>query len=192
MTNKVHIPQLHSSLNDYRALKRDLNKMRRRIAKLDQYYSFVDEIFSANVDDNALEDHVYSLFKDLGFFVIKPTKNDDFDVIAKCDLGVLGIEVKNSKLVPENDMFQGRKYASRHKEKTGNSVSVLVVWNNGKTRQQFDENRIGDARRHDFGIITTQELLKGYLKVKQQKIDLALFKRLIFQTGLIRYTRKAT
>ena len=96
-------------------------------------------------------------------------------------------EVKNDRHIGENELFQGIKYVGRHKRK-GIEMHPLMIWNNSKERHQFDDNRISDAENHKYGILTTEELLKGYLKVKQNKINLKLFNTIILQTGLIKFS----
>jgi hypothetical protein len=64
----------------------------------------------------------------------------------------------------------------------------LIIWNNSKQGHQFDKNRIKDAEINKYGIITTEELHKGFLKVKQDKIPFELFNNMIHQIGLIKFS----
>jgi hypothetical protein len=144
-------------------------------------------ITSKDVDDFELEDFILQLFQDLTYFTKKPSTKRDLDVIVRLNSRTIGIEVKNGNLPSENEMFQARKYAIRYLKKN-KEMHPLIVWNNAKTGQEFDSSRIEDAEGNFYGIITTKELLKGYLKVKQDTIDLNIFDDLINKTGLIKFS----
>jgi len=183
------IPEIKNARNHYHALKRNLNKERRKIKSLYEKHFFVNMITSKDVDDFELEDYISQLFQDLTYHTNKPsTKNRrDLDVIVSLNSRTIGIEVKNGNFPSENDMFQARKYAIRYLKKN-KQMHPQIVWNNVKTNQEFDSSRIEDVEGNFYGIITTKELLKGYLKVKQKIIDLNTFDNLINKTGLIKFS----
>ncbi len=64
----------------------------------------------------------------------------------------------------------------------------LIIWNNSKLGHKFDINRISDAENNNYGILTTEELVKGYLKVKQNIINIELFNTIINKNGLIKFS----
>lgn len=182
------IPEIIKSRDKYRSLKRNINKERRKIKSLYDKYSFVSMIISKDVDDYKLEDYILQLFQDLTYDTKKPSTTKDLDVIVNYNIRTIGIEVKNGNLPTENEMFQARKYAIRHLNKTNKKMHPLIVWNNAKTGQEFDASRIEDAEGNSYGIVTTKELLKGYLKVKQGKIKLDTFDNLLNNNGIIKFT----
>ncbi|NOZ47879.1 MAG: hypothetical protein GXO79_14045 [Chlorobi bacterium] len=181
------IPEIKSINDEYRSLKREINRRRQKLKTLYSKYSFITEIIDPKVPDLQLEVSVKKLFSDLGYKAKQPDTKQDLDVIARFGKDIIGIEVKNDRHVGENELFQGIKYVGRHK-RNGIEMHPLMIWNNSKERHQFDDNRISDAENHKFGILTTEELLKGYLKVKQNKINLKLFNTIINQTGLIKFS----
>jgi|ERR1035437_854698 hypothetical protein len=181
------IPEIKNARYNYHVLKRNLNKERRKIKSLYKKYYFINMITSKDVDDHELEGYILQLFQDLAYKTKKPNKRD-LDVIVSLNSSIIGIEVKNGNLPSENDMFQARKYAIRHLKNTNKIMHPLTVWNNAKTGQKFDSFRIIDAEENLYGIITTSELLKGYLKVKQKTLNLKTFDYLINKTGLIKFS----
>lgn len=183
------IPEIKDFKAQYKVLKREINRKRIKLKSLYEKYSFIQEIVNPNVGDFQLEDSVEKLFTDLGYKVQKPRTKADLDLFLIHKGNTIGIEVKNDKFVGENELFQGIKYGARHRE-AGKELHVLVVWNNSKTKQQFDANRISDAKIHKYGILTTEELLKGYLKVKEGKISMDLFNFFVFESGLVKFSNK--
>ncbi len=188
MNNYHKIPEIRKVNKEYRDLKRKLNKRRNKVSSLFNKYSFIEEIVSPSMDDYEIEESVRRLFDDLGYSAKRPNDKRDFDVIAS-NLGkTIGIEIKNGKnLVGENEMFQALKYAGRHRSK-GKVLHPIMIWNNSKSNQEFDKYRIYDSKINNYGILTTKELLKGYLKFKQEKLTFALFDIIISQTGLIKFS----
>ena len=187
LDNYNKIPEIKLISDEYRKLKREINRRRQKLKTLYSKYSFITEITDPKVPDLKLEVSVRKLFSDLGYNAKQPDTKQDLDVIAKLGKDIIGIEVKNDRHVGENELFQGIKYVGRHK-RNGIEMHPLMIWNNSKEGHQFDDNRISDAENHKYGILTTEELLKGYLKVKQNKIDLKLFNTIINQAGLIKFS----
>jgi hypothetical protein len=185
-----NIPDIQKSLKNYQILKRKLNKEKRRLKLLYDKYAFLPKIISTDVDDFKLEDFILKLFNDLNYNTKKPKSKRDFDLIITLNQRTIGVEVKNGNLPNENEMFQARKYAIRHKRKSNKIMHPLIIWNNVKTNQEFDSFRIEDAEGNKYGILTTKELIKGYLKVKQGFLKLYLFDYLINKPGLIKFSSR--
>ena len=86
-------------------------------------------------------------------------------------------------------MFQGLKYKGR-KGLLGLNIRVIIVWNNSKTNDTFDKERILDSEINDYGIITTDELVRGFIKVKNGNITIDTFHKLLTKSGLIKFSSK--
>lgn len=191
------IPEVKEHFDRYQVLKRQIKRERKKINTLFEKFDFLTQIIkpkqqkSSPEEDKQLENHILTLFKNLGYKTIKPIKNDDLDVIIFTNISRIGIEVKNGNLPSENDLFQARKYAVRKKEESGEIMHPLVIWNNSTTNQEFDSRRVRDAVYNKYGILTTKELLKGFLKLKQGKITFIQFNDQINKIGLIKFTNKA-
>ena len=189
MDNPINrIPEILHARKSYHVLKRNLNKERRNLKSLYEKYFFVNKIIANDVDDLELEGYILQLFLDLNYGFKKPNGKKDLDVIVNLNSRIIGIEVKNGNLPKENDMFQAYKYARRHQNKSNKRMHPLIIWNNAKTGQEYDSSRIEDAELNSYGIITTMELLKGYLKVKQNLLNLKTFDYLMNMTGLIKFS----
>lgn len=178
------VPEIQVETDKLKQLKKEVRRSRTKVNSLFQKYSFVAEIVNPNIDDLKLEYSIQALFKDLGFKTIKPAEKRDLDLFVEYLSNIIGIEIKNANSLRENDIFQVYKYAKRH-ESDGNKMHPLLIWNNTKTGQKFDGFRIRDAIINEYSLLTTSELLKGYILTKQNKIDLGTFYRQIISKGLV-------
>ncbi|MGM0581933.1 MAG: hypothetical protein ACQETL_14705 [Bacteroidota bacterium] len=184
------LPEIISSLNEYRRLKASLKKERNNLSKLFDKYEFLDKIFSKTVGDFELEYEIEKLFKSLSYKTKKPKDKRDFDVIVKNKTYEIGIEVKNGNLPAENKLFQAYKYATRQNKIESRNIHALIVWNNAKTNQEFDNYRIIDAKLNNYGLLTTKELISGFIKIKKGKLTLSVFEKLVKKKGLIKFSNK--
>jgi len=187
LNNYLKIPAIKSLNEEYRLLKREIKSRRSKLKSLYLKHLFIIEIIDPDIEDLKLEESIRNLFSDLGYKANRPKIKRDLDVIAKLNENIIGIEVKNSKGIEENELFQGIKYTARHR-RAGIEMHPLIIWNNSKSGQRFDQYRIIDAENHKYGILTTDELLKGYLKVKEGKMTVCLFNTIIKQIGLIKFS----
>jgi hypothetical protein len=191
------IPEVKDQLDKYCEHKRILKKERAKINSLFDKYAFLNQLTnpkkqkSTHDEDIQLEHDILALFKDAGYKTHKPRTNADFDVIAICGTHKIGIEVKNGNLPSENDLFQARKYATRKEETEKIIYHPIIVWNNATTNQEFDKNRILDANLNRYGLLTTNELLKGFIKLKQKTITFDEFNSQIDDVGLIKFSNRA-
>jgi hypothetical protein len=190
LDKKLIISDIKVSHDRHRELKRLLNKERNKLGVLYKKYRFIDEIVNPSVDDIELQKFIADLFRELGYLTKQPKETADFDVIIKYNDDKIGIEVKNGRHVGENELFQAKKYASRHKTDEDMVLHPLVIWNNTKKNIDFDNNRTKDAIANDYGIMTTQDLLNGYLGVKSGKISFDFFHKNILKRGHIKFSNK--
>lgn len=184
------IPEIKNARDELRRLKREVNRKRLKFKTIVKKYEFVIDIISPEIDDFKLENQVLKLFENLGYDAEQPTSTRDVDGIVKLKDCIVGIEVKNSYQPKENELFQALKYCKRS-EKKGIIMKPLIVWNNAKTNQNFDQYQIEDAVNNKYGIITTKELLKGFMKVKQGILFAEKFEKIILKPGLITFSNKA-
>lgn len=183
------LPDINEAYKIYKKKRSEERKALCKLRNLKAKYEFINTLtkIGANKrDDIELEWAVLKLFKSIGFVCSKPISNADVDVKAKFKQFEFGIEVKNGNLVQENDMFQAFKYKNRNCE----NFHPLVVYNNAKTKQGFDDNRRIDAERNGYTIITTSDLLKGYTKLKNNKISFVEFLNRLVIPGLVTFSRK--
>jgi hypothetical protein len=189
MNNLISIPEFKEVLKEYKDLKRKTKNLRNKIDSLNDKYSFVDEVANPEFDGIKLESSVQKLFSDIGYECNKPETTADVDIIISYSSEIIGVEVKGDEHLGENEAFQGIKYTARH-NRNGLVMKTLVIWNNSKKNHSFDNNRIIDSENHNYTIITTKELLKGYFKLKQNKLDLNFFHKTITTKGLASFTNK--
>jgi hypothetical protein len=185
------IPSIDEKLKQYKALRSHAKSAYNKYKSEASKYSFLNvivlpKILNAREEDDNLEVAVRDLFNSIEIKSIVPSNKDNFDVIAKFKDVKLGIEVKNGNLPGENEMLQVSKYKARAVE----AIQGLLIWNDAKG-QGFDSNRIKDAELHNFGIMTTQELRNGYLKLKKGKITFEQFLSHLQKIGLIKFSSRA-
>lgn len=186
---KKEIPEIKKAYAEYRHQRSEERKSLNKLQKIIKNFSFIDTILKPREnkqDDKDLEWAVLHLFESIGFKGIKPESNADVDARVKFKKIEFGIEAKNGDLVGENDMFQALKYKNRTKE----NYHPILVYNNAKTNQDFDNNRKTDAENNAFTIITTRDLIKGYLKLKNNKITFEQFVSRLQIPGLVTFTKK--
>lgn len=190
MSTLSSINEVKTAIKEYRELKKELKRKRTKISSLTRKYSFVEKIQSTGIGDFELENEILDLPKCIGYKTQQPKGNRDLDGYAKYNGEMIGIEVKNSTGIGENEMFQGLKYKGRNDRKGIDTKATLIVWNNAKSNQEFDSFRIQDAEIHKYGIITTKELVKGFLKVINGKVSVQKFHTILTKEGLIKYSNR--
>lgn len=181
------IPEIREADAKYRNLKRLTDKSRRKLRKLIEKYSFVESIVNQKCISTKLEEEIAKLFSSLGYKAICTYDNKDLDVYATIGGDKLGIEVKGEATLGENELFQIHKYAQRRKSE-GLDFHPLLIWNNSRHNNNFSPNMDRDAKLNSFTLITTQELLKGYLKLQRGKMTLDIFRAMLKQYGVITYS----
>ncbi|MCW0482454.1 hypothetical protein [Gaoshiqia sediminis] len=184
------INEIKIAVQEYRELKKELKRKRTKLNSLTAKYSFIDTMQSTDVDDIELENNVLDLLMSIGYNTQKPKEKRDLDGYATYNGEMIGIEVKNSTGISENEMFQGLKYKGRNDRKGLETKTTLIVWNNAKSNQEFDSFRIEDAEIHKYGIITTKELVKGFIKVINEKISVQIFHTILTKEGQIKFSNK--
>lgn len=190
MSTLSSINEIKTTIKEYRELKKEIKRKRAKINSLTTKYSFVDRIQSTDIGDFELENEILDLLKCIGYKTKKPKEKRDLDGYAIYNGEMIGIEVKNSTGIGENEMFQGLKYKGRNDRKGIETKATLIVWNNAKSNQEFDSFRIEDAEIHEYGIITTKEFVKGFLKVINDKISVQKFHTILTSKGLIKFSNK--
>ena len=156
------------------------------------YFYFLDVILSPKKannrnEDDLLEVAIKDLLNSIGIKSIIPLTKKDVDIKSKFKRLKFGIEVKNGNFPSENDLFQAHKYAIRAERE----YHPLVIWNNTTTNQEFDSSRILDAELNKYGIMTTKELYKGYIKLKRNQITFDNFINQINKSGIIKFSNKS-
>ena len=87
MDNYNKIPEIKSVNDEYRSLKREINRRRQKLKTLYSEHSFITEIIDPKVPDLQLEVSVKKLFSDLGYKAKQPDTKHDLDVIAQLGEG---------------------------------------------------------------------------------------------------------
>lgn len=188
--NIRQIKEIKNEIKEYRELKRILKRKRSKICSLTKKYDFITSIQSPEIDDLELEIKILDLFKTIGYKTHIPDNTRDLDGYITFNGDTIGIEAKNSNGIGENELLQAPKYSLRNTRKGIHTKSTILIWNNSKSNQEFDGYRIEDAENFGFGIITTKELVRGFLKVKNGNVTIDTFHKLLIKKGLIKFSSK--
>ncbi len=196
MSLDKELPEVSELLKVYKTIRSKAKSAYNKFKRATNYFYFLDIIIKSKQytdkeggkEDRKFEIAIKDLFNSIGIKSVIPQTKKDFDVKCVFKEIKLGIEAKNGKLPNENEMFQAHKYAVR-----GNREYLpIIIWNNnGKNRNEFDKEKILDAELNSYGIITTTELRKGYLMLKNDKITFDVFLKILQKKGLIKYTLKS-
>jgi len=104
LNNFLNIPAIKSLNEEYRLLKREIKRRRLKLKSLYFKHRFITEIVDQDIGDLELEESIRNLFSDLGYKATRPPIKRDLDVIAKLNDDIIGIEIKNSKSIGENEL----------------------------------------------------------------------------------------
>lgn len=188
-----NIPEFESRLKEYRKYRNRARKELKKIQKLKEKYYFLDRIIQPRKDtdtrddDIELEIAVQHLFESIHFNCSKPTINGDVDFRAKFKEFYFGVEVKGGKLVGETETLQPFKHKILHND----TFHPLLIYNNTKHNNSWDDARKKLSIGVKFGLLTTPELRKGYLKLINGKIAWDTFINALNSTGEIKFSNKA-
>lgn len=187
------LPEISEIHNEYKYHRNKTRKLLSKIKRIESEFDFLERIVEPRKDTDTKEDDVelefavMRLFETLNFKCDKPISEADVDVKVKFKDFYFGLEVKNGSVVKENELIQPEK----HKRMNEDSFHPIIVYNNAKTNANWDDSRKLISSKFNFGIITTKELLKGYVKLRKNKITFEQFLKQLNKTGEIKFTKSA-
>ena len=183
----LKINEIKTANWEYKNHKRLINKSRQKVRRLLNKYSFIESIVSPSCNGDKLEEEISKLFNSIGYEAKVTNDKKDLDVYAVLYKDKLGIEVKGEKTLRENEALQAHKYAQRRRQERI-ELHPILIWNNSGYNNYFDPDMIRDAKINEYSLITTQDLLKGYLKVQQGKLTVNIFHLMLKQCGSITFS----
>ncbi len=187
------LPEIKQLETEYRQTRNLARKKLNKLCIAKKKFYFLNRIIEPRKDTDTKEDDVnleyavHDLFKSIGFKCEKPQSEADVDVKIKFKNLYFGIEVKNGNIVEENEMFQPFK----HKLINDDTFLPLLIYNNAKSKANWDRVRKKIAQEVSFGILLTTELKNGYLKLKNNKITFDQFLIQLQQIGEIKFSNRA-
>ncbi len=197
--------EVQKLLSDHNSLKKQLHSIDRRLKTIEAKHSFLDNITSKNGSGTAIEIATKLLFKSAGFNDVrhlKKVKPLREDLQIWCDDCLILIECKGTiHSIPSDDLLGPIKKYIDHRVNIVKSklpVFGLTVLNNDnsknidkRNKNSIDKHKAEYAEASKYGIITTIELVNGFLLLKNNIITFEQFKNTIKQFGLIKFGVRA-
>lgn len=183
------------------AVKKQLRTIDRKLKTIETKYSFLNDITSIDGKDTVIVIAAKRLFKSAGFTDVRHLQNlrpKREDLQIWCNDCIIIAECKGSKhSVPsDNEVGQVLKYINFRKNNLKSKLPVfgltIINHDNSKTidkrnKKPIDKNKDEYAKAGQYGIVTTIELVKGFVLLKNNDITFEQFKNTIKQFGLITF-----
>lgn len=186
---------------EHRILKKQIRTVDRKLKTIEAKYSFLNDITSIDGKDIVIEIAAKQLLKSAGFTQVRHLryarpKCEDLQIW--CDDCIIIVECKGSKYsVPsDNEIGQVLKYINFRKNNLKSELPVfgctIINHDNSKpidkrNKTPIDKNKNEYAKAGQYGIITTIELVKGFVMLKNNDMTFENFKNTIKQYGLIQF-----
>ena len=192
-----NIPEIKVLLNQEKELKKELNRVNRRLKTYSNKYKFLKIIISENVANDLLEEYVKLFFKEIGFEKVhkvgKQLRKEDLRIIKTDKIIIAEVTGSNKRTVRDSKTMQITKHLSVRKSKKENAYALFIINHsnnvNYKKRNEhpFTENQIQYAETGKYSLVTTTELVKGFMKVKLGKMNLLEFEEKLCEFGLVKF-----
>jgi hypothetical protein len=188
-------------VDKHNELKKQIRTIDRKLKTIETKYSFLTDIISVDGNDRIIEVAAKKLLKNAGFTDVRRLENvrpKREDLQIWCSDCIILAECKGTKhSVPkDNEIGQVKKYVDYRKNKIISQLPVfgitIINHDNSKSFNHRNKNPI-DKYKHEYavsgqyGIITSIELVNGFLKLKNNIISFDDFKNKIKQFGLITF-----
>lgn len=176
-------PEIDDLLTQSRTLKNQLNKVARRLRTKRTEYDFLQKLVWEFSYDNVLVDSLYSLFSNIGFNTKKLAGDNEEDLQIQLNDELILIEAKGDK--SENTSYKGldqiARYVVRRREENKDAEIYGIYIVNHHLKQSdykkrnpkaFGSDMLKDAGASKIGLLTTIDLLSGYVKLKRDEISI--------------------
>lgn len=197
------IPEFNEIISLLKQQKRDIAATKRRLKRLTKKFIFIERIFEVGSQDTYLEKQITELLKAIGYENVKhityPKDMPDIEIMLSNRLTC--IEVKSSKKPheQENEILQVHKYKVRRQDDLPNlKVAGILIFNNDnknlnpklRDKRPFDDKRERDAILNGYSLISTTELINGFILLKKKEVSFEEFDKIIHKTGIVKFSKK--
>jgi len=188
-------------ISEHKSISKQLRKVDRKLQTIESKYKFLTDIVSVDGKDAIIEKSAKLLFKSAGFKQVRHLvnvrpKREDLQIW--CDDCLILVECKGTyRSVPDDkELSQIKKYIDHRSNIIKSKIPVfgLTVINhdNSKLYQKrnknpFDKSKQEYAIASQYGIVTTTELLEGFVLLKNNIITFDTFKQKLKQFGVINF-----
>jgi hypothetical protein len=190
---------------EHKAIAKQLRTVDRKLKTAEAKYKFLTDIISVGGQDTVVEKSAKLLFKSAGFKEVRHLvnvrpKREDLQIW--CDDCLILAECKGTKysVPPDAELNQIKKYIDHRANIIKSKLPVfgLTIINHdnsklyhNRNRNPIDKNKHEYAVASQYGIITTVDLVRGFLFLKNNNITFDTFKQTIKQFGVIKFGDRA-
>lgn len=192
-------------ISEHKTISKQLRNVDRKLKTLEVRYKFLSDIISVGGNDTVIEKSAKLLFKSAGFDEVRhltrvKPKREDLQIW--CDDCLILAECKGTKhsIPSDNELSQIKKYIDHRTNIIKSNIPVfgltIINHDNSKVYHKRNKNPI-DENKHEYavagkyGVITTVDLVRGFLLVKNNNITFDAFKHNIKAFGLIKFDDRA-
>ncbi len=190
-------PDISELLDERKSLKNDLNKINRKLKTLSDKYEFLRGIIHPKISNDELEQYIKMYFKDIGFEKVrkvgKQLKKDDIRIFLPDKIIIIEVTGTKKKHPTDNKTRQITKHLEVRRHKKENAFGVFIInHDNNKSYKEkdyvpFTLDQIGYADAGKYSLVTTMELVKGFIKVKMNELTLDEFENKLCSFGLVEF-----
>jgi hypothetical protein len=209
MTQKMQLRQwtcefdeIRELIAEHKSFKKKLRSIDRKLKSVETKYGFLNDITSIEGGSTVIEIAAKHLFKSAGFTDVRHLKKirpQREDLQIWCDDCIIIVECKGlqSPTPPNDEVGAVKKYVDFRKKNLQSTLPVfgLTVINhdnskliNDRHKFPIDELKKGYAIAGEYGVVTTIELVNGFILLKNKDITFEEFKSTIKQIGLIKFS----
>ena len=186
---------------EHKSISIKLRKVDKKLKTLETKYKFLTDLISVDGKDTLIEKAAKSLFKSAGFEQVRHLvnvrpKREDLQIW--CNDCLILVECKGTyRSVPDDkELSQIKKYIDHRTNIVKSTIPVfgLTVINHdnsklyhNRNKNPFDKSKHEYAIASQYGIITTVDLVRGFLLLKNNIITFDTFKQTIKQFGIIKF-----
>lgn len=177
-------------------LRRQINSVSRKLKGLRKKYSFLSIIINRGVTGELLEENIKRYFKELGFATVnkvgKHLKKEDIRIIKDDKIIIIEVTGSSKKIQKDDKTRQITKHLSVRKHNNENAFAVFVVNHDNKNsfkyrKEAFNKEQINYAVAGGYSLVSTIELVRGFIKVKTNKMSLMEFEQKLCSFGEVKF-----
>ena len=188
-------------IETHKALSQQLRRVDRKLKSIETKYKFLTDIISVGGNDTTIEKSAKLLLKNAGFKEVRHLvnvrpKREDLQIW--CNDCIILAECKGTKnaVPPDHELSQIKKYIDHRVNIAKSKLPVygLTIINHDNSKQFHNRNKNPiDKSKHEYavasgyGVITTVELVHGFLLLKNNQVTFDLFKQTIIKHGNIKF-----
>lgn len=199
----LEISEISNLVLAKREAKKAINRLNRRIGTIEKNYSFLSEIVAIGNHNKHLEYSLKKYFKSLELFnrvdwLPKSGSNEDLRIWTDECVIIVDVNGNNKPSLSSAHIHKVGKYivlGAKIKSMNGFSRRGLVIVNHDNTKHYLkraanpftDKTDLFYAEQNNIGLVTTVELVKGYIKLKKGEITKEDFQDKITTNGIIHF-----